>query len=703
MRKCARRFKSASGTYWLTIVRTAIQINSIHQNVDDEIQSKVHSHIKVSVSLPFTFKPKSQASKTMRRKGSSSRYALPVAAAVLFLAPSSVLARGVTTVPSGISGVDNHFPAGLFNWSSLGCGGGGVDFCGTLDFCEDGDKFGYALPGDDCQPYNGPTIRLAPGKKYRLTLRNFATISTNLHTHGLHIVGAGDSDDITRSVDSGECLDYTWDIPKDHPGGTNWYHPHLQINSESQVGGGAMGLLIVDDNLHINPDVPLWASYERVLQIFRSPDVGYITNGEDVAEVEVERDRWFRLRVSVVDPLAVPDRFLIEGCNFMKIAHDGVWSSTVPIPPSRLSRYLLAGSSRSDFVVKCNSEGRFDVRFRGRTVARIVSGRARSEVIPLREWKPERPQSMAGLRETFVPRENTFDVVMSDSGINGIPWNEDVPLREIAYDQVHEWTIVRSEVHAFHAHLYHAMVVSPGGCGAMHQEGEFYDTISGFDPTGRCRIRFRTADIGQRELLHCHVFEHSDQGAMGWVNVVGRNMPENNVDSPPYQCRRPVNCDNCDDTFPTYRPSSKPTSVPTRNPTDRPTPRLTPVPTRNPTRNIKLGDEDDGFASAVFSIESPSVTAIPGNGAGPSLTSIGFVAEGCGLQACGECFGDCDTDNDCAGDLRCYQRFGFEAVPGCTGPGISRKCTFCRRALDDYYMYGFITSSLTPTMCFSFS
>jgi len=31
----------------------------------------------------------------------------------------------------------------------------------------------------------------------------------------------------------------------------------------------------------------------------------------------------------------------------------------------------------------------------------------------------------------------------------------------------------------------------------------------------------------------------------------------------------------------------------------------------------------------------------------------------------GECEGDCDDDNDCAGDLKCFQRSGTEAVPGC--------------------------------------
>jgi len=45
-----------------------------------------------------------------------------------------------------------------------------------------------------------------------------------------------------------------------------------------------------------------------------------------------------------------------------------------------------------------------------------------------------------------------------------------------------------------------------------------------------------------------------------------------------------------------------------------------------------------------------------------------------------ECTGDCDNDNDCAGDLVCYQRDEYEAVPGCIGgeQGAS-KTDYCVR------------------------
>ena len=33
------------------------------------------------------------------------------------------------------------------------------------------------------------------------------------------------------------------------------------------------------------------------------------------------------------------------------------------------------------------------------------------------------------------------------------------------------------------------------------------------------------------------------------------------------------------------------------------------------------------------------------------------------------CQGDCDSDSDCASGLRCFQRYSYIAVPGCTGSG----------------------------------
>jgi FtsP/CotA-like multicopper oxidase with cupredoxin domain len=539
-----------------------------------------------------------------RRKWGSTSTIL--AATTALLAVSAASARGVTSVASGIAGVQQHFPAGLLDWSSGGCGPG-IDFCATLDFCRDGGDYGYALPGHACQAFNGPTIRLSAGNRYRLTLRNASGRTTNLHTHGLHVVGAGDSDDVTRSVAHGDCLDYVWDIARDHPGGTNWYHPHHHPLVEEQVNGGAFGLIIVDDNRSLNPNVPQWAQYERVLQIFRSNQDRFLANGQNSYEVGVERNRWFRLRVSVVDPRGGTGRFTIgSGCEYMKVAHDGIWSSTVP-QPARAS-HLLAGASRADFAVRCQSTA--SITFRGRTVGQIRLSNPTSNALGIFTWIPNRPASMQDIRNAFVPFQNNFDITMSETGINNIFYNRNVPLRTLAYNQVHEWNIRRSEIHSFHLHMYHVMIVSPGGCGEMHQEGEFYDTVSGTDFQGQCRVRFKTADFGQRTMVHCHVLEHSDQGAMGWVDVFSPGMPTNNANGDSYQCRAPA-----------------------------------PAP--------------------------GSSASSGGSGSSGTINSIG--QEGCNNGSCNVCEGDCDSDADCAGNLECFLRDDFEHVPGCSGEGHGGK------------------------------
>ena len=45
-------------------------------------------------------------------------------------------------------------------------------------------------------------------------------------------------------------------IPCDHAGGTFWYHPHHHGSTSLQMGGGAMGALIIEDraDVHGIPD-----------------------------------------------------------------------------------------------------------------------------------------------------------------------------------------------------------------------------------------------------------------------------------------------------------------------------------------------------------------------------------------------------------------------------------------------------------------
>ena len=52
-----------------------------------------------------------------------------------------------------------------------------------------------------------------------------------------------------------------------------------------------------------------------------------------------------------------------------------------------------------------------------------------------------------------------------------------------------------------------------------------------------------------------------------------------------------------------------------------------------------------------------------------------------------KCEGDCDTDDDCVGNLLCYYRDGYESVPGCTGSGTPG-WDYCWRPDNALYVLG---------------
>ncbi|MGP9820611.1 multicopper oxidase family protein [Salinarimonas sp. NSM] len=113
-------------------------------------------------------------------------------------------------------------------------------------------------------PYVGPTIQVTPGETVRVTLHNELPVEdqscpgdpddiniphcfnrTNLHSHGLWISPAGNSDNVLIAIDPGVTFQYEWNIPADHPSGTFWYHPHLHGGVALQVSSGMAGFILI--------------------------------------------------------------------------------------------------------------------------------------------------------------------------------------------------------------------------------------------------------------------------------------------------------------------------------------------------------------------------------------------------------------------------------------------------------------------------
>jgi L-ascorbate oxidase len=104
-----------------------------------------------------------------------------------------------------------------------------------------------------------PPIRVKPGQRLRVRLDNRLPAcsaeetksgscpnDTNLHTHGLWVSPAGNSDNVMISIPPGGSFDYDFHIPDEHPAGTFWYHPHRHGSGMFQLGSGMAGALIVE-------------------------------------------------------------------------------------------------------------------------------------------------------------------------------------------------------------------------------------------------------------------------------------------------------------------------------------------------------------------------------------------------------------------------------------------------------------------------
>jgi FtsP/CotA-like multicopper oxidase with cupredoxin domain len=142
----------------------------------------------------------------------------------------------------------------------------------------------------------GPTFRVKPGDTLVVTIENdlppepgpmpddpniphnFNT--TNLHTHGLHVSPAGNSDNVLLAVKPGQTWITEIKIPADHPPGTFWYHAHVHGSTALQVSSGMAGALIIEGGLDDVPAIAAAADRAFVFQQIAYDEAGVIESYE---------------------------------------------------------------------------------------------------------------------------------------------------------------------------------------------------------------------------------------------------------------------------------------------------------------------------------------------------------------------------------------------------------------------------------------
>jgi hypothetical protein len=206
------------------------------------------------------------------------------------------------------------------------------------------------------------------------------------------------------------------------------------------------------------------------------------------------------------------------------MARDGVWRTTAPLALTN-NTIELTGASRADLAVRCSADSTITV---GNTVVANIFADATlpadlnvgpySNGATGTSWSAIRPSYLRDLRGETVADSRTIN--MGARTVSGDKFDAAIPSFNIEVPGVQEWTIKGATNHPFHLHVYHQQMQGSCGSGGAFEDGEYYDTIA-----GSCTIRFdsdpatATAYDG-RTIMHCHILEHEDQGAMTWADTL---------------------------------------------------------------------------------------------------------------------------------------------------------------------------------------
>jgi FtsP/CotA-like multicopper oxidase with cupredoxin domain len=392
----------------------------------------------------------------------------------------------------------------------------------------------------------GPTLRLAPGERLRVHLRNRLDQETNLHFHGMHVSPVPPGDDVLMHVAAGKDFTYDIEVPADHARGTYWYHSHQHGTSEAQVFAGLSGVLIVEGLEDLLPE-PLRQVPQRVLAF---KDVQVV--GDEVEEKDIDSNApTTRLVNGLERPglTAAPgetqlwrlanigaDIFYdvqLSGVPFTVVGEDGnpVWSVWAA------DHLVLPPGKRYDVLVQATAGSA--------TLSTLAydQGGDQYPAVPLATLDPSGPPVAPAALPTSliadpdlatarIDKARTIEFDGSDDDgwrIDGKEFDMSRVDQLVQLGTTEEWTVrnTSAEQHPFHIHQDDFQVMSVNGqaYGARSEQDTVVIPIG-----GEVVIRMAFRDFPGRWVFHCHILAHEDAGMMA---IVGAEGPDGRIPGDP--------------------------------------------------------------------------------------------------------------------------------------------------------------------------
>jgi FtsP/CotA-like multicopper oxidase with cupredoxin domain len=402
----------------------------------------------------------------------------------------------------------------------------------------------------------GPTLRVRPGDRIALTLRNELAVTTNLHTHGLVVSPEGNADNVFVMIEPGATFEYEYQLGLDHPPGVFWYHPHHHGNVADQLFGGLYGAIIVEDDRA--PDV----ARERLLVI---SDIGFDSAGAVRTASPMERMLGREGDIVLVNGqvgrtlTAQPgdrERWrIVNACSsrYLRVRVDGQMLQLLGIDSGQYAEPLdvqeveLMPGNRADLLVTA-AEGTSVLRTlpfdRGGMGGRgmggaerpgsattgadlatfVVSGSSVSGTAPMAAPAPQRD-----LRLETVTGRRTLTLAMGGAGgmggmggmaftIDGRQFDEGRVDVEVGHDTVEEWTLVNTSTmdHPFHLHVWPMQLIEVGGTTVATTD---YRDVVPVPTQSSTVVRIAFSGLTGTTVYHCHILDHEDLGMMGVIRT----------------------------------------------------------------------------------------------------------------------------------------------------------------------------------------